>query len=47
MKFIELTQENFDKYAQQIVNLCDLAVELNEKNEQQACIHEANKKRGL
>ena len=32
MKFIELTQENFDKYAQQIVNLCDLAVELNEKN---------------
>ena len=32
MKFIELTQENFDKYAKQIVDLCDQAVELNEKN---------------
>lgn len=32
MKFIELTRENFDKYAKQIVNLCDQAVESNEKN---------------
>lgn len=32
MKFIELTIDNYSKYAQQIVDLCDEAVALNEKS---------------
>ena len=32
MKFIELTTQNFDEYAKQIVDLCDQAVAINEQN---------------
>lgn len=32
MKFIELTTQNFDEYAQQIVDLCDQAVAINEQS---------------